>query len=67
MTAITVNGEPCRAPPRTTLSDLVTERCESPNGIAVACNGDVVPRSRWSDTPVHDGDEIEIVTAAAGG
>jgi sulfur carrier protein len=67
MTAITVNGAPFQASAHTTLADLVSEWCTSSKGIAVAHNGDVVPRSGWSETLLTDGDAIEIVTAAAGG
>jgi sulfur carrier protein len=35
--------------------------------VAVAVNGEVVPRSTWGSTPVTPGDDVEIVTAAAGG
>jgi sulfur carrier protein len=67
MIAITVNGEAYPAAPGTTLVDLVDERCASHRGIAVAWNGEVVPRSRWSEILVGEGDQVEIVTAAAGG
>lgn len=36
-------------------------------GVAVALNGEVIPRGRWSGHPVRSGDEIEIVGAVAGG
>lgn len=36
-------------------------------GVAVAVNGDVVPRSQWSSTPIPDESNVEIVTAVAGG
>ena len=36
-------------------------------GIAVAQNGAVVPRARWDETPVAEGDRIEIITAVQGG
>jgi sulfur carrier protein len=36
-------------------------------GIAVARNGEVVPRSLWESELVGNDDDIEIVTAAAGG
>ncbi len=62
-----VNGEPYRAVPGTTVTDLVAAWCPSPRGVAVARNGEVVPRSEWPDTPVGPGDRVEIVTAAAGG
>jgi len=41
--------------------------CPSPKGVAVARNGEVVPKSRWGDTHLVPGDRIEIVTAVAGG
>jgi sulfur carrier protein len=36
-------------------------------GIAVALNGAVVPRAAWPQTPLHPGDQIEIVRARQGG
>ena len=35
--------------------------------IAVEKNGEIVPRSRYSDTPVARGDRLEIVGAVGGG
>ena len=58
---------PGTAPPAVTVAELVAVWCLSPKGIAVARNGEVVPRSAWEHTVVADGDRIEIVTAAAGG
>ncbi len=64
---LSVNGQPERLPDGTTVADLVAAWCPSPQGIAVACNREVVPRSAWAHTALHDGDRVEIVTAAAGG
>lgn len=36
-------------------------------GIAVAVNERVVPRSRWGEQTLQEGDKIEIVRAIAGG
>ena len=36
-------------------------------GVAVALNGKVLPRRAWADTPIADGDSIEIVKAFVGG
>jgi sulfur carrier protein len=36
-------------------------------GVAVAVNKRVVPRSRWSEEEVADGDEIELIRATQGG
>ncbi|HKS20145.1 MAG TPA: sulfur carrier protein ThiS [Bradyrhizobium sp.] len=34
---------------------------------AVALNFDVVPKSRWAETALQAGDEIEIITPRQGG
>jgi sulfur carrier protein len=34
---------------------------------AIALNYDVLPRSRWAETPLRPGDEIEIITPRQGG
>ena len=67
MSSASVNGTPWEIPVGTTVADLVSVWCASPRGIAVARNGDVVPKGSWDHTRVADGDRIEIVTAAAGG
>ncbi|GAA3296181.1 MULTISPECIES: sulfur carrier protein ThiS [Dactylosporangium] len=52
----------------TTVADVVrTLAGEDPRGVAVAVNGAVVPRSRWSDTRPADGDRVEVLTAVQGG
>ena len=65
--SIEVNGRSCVVPPGTTVATVVAQWCDSPDGIAVARNGEVVPRSAWPSTDVTRDDHVEIVTAAAGG
>ena len=64
---IVVNGERHAVSTGTTVADLVSRWCPSPDGIAVARNRDVVPKSQWATTPLESSDSVEIVTAAAGG
>ncbi|MBB4016173.1 sulfur carrier protein [Chelatococcus caeni] len=65
---IRVNGadEPLAA---ATIAEFLTQRGIDPTGrgVAVALNGAVVPRARWQDQPLHDGDSVEIVHARQGG
>jgi sulfur carrier protein len=35
--------------------------------VAVAVNFDVVPRARWQDAPLNNGDAIEIISPRQGG
>ena len=37
------------------------------HGIAVAINGEVVPRGEWESRELAEGDHVEIVGAAQGG
>ncbi len=36
-------------------------------GVAVAVDGEVIPRSAWEATPLHEGSRVEVVTAVQGG
>lgn len=67
MIDIRVNGKVVRLSNSTNLRALVSERIERVEGVAVARNEEVVPRSEWADTAVRDGDRIEILVAAQGG
>ena len=63
----TVNGAPDGSAAGCSVADLVDRWCPSPRGVAVAVDGEVVPRSAWERTVVPAGAAVEIVTAAAGG
>jgi sulfur carrier protein len=66
--SIQVNGEdePLSV---TTLEALlaVKQIASDRRGVAIALNGNVVPRARWADTPLASGDIVEIVLAKQGG
>jgi len=51
------------------LRDLVADTGVDPerNGIAVARNGEVVPRTDWAQTRLEPDDRIEIVHIVRGG
>lgn len=64
---ITCNGAPLEVDG--TVATVVTGHLgtDRASGIAVAVNGEVLPRVRWSVTLLADGDVVEIVTAVQGG
>jgi sulfur carrier protein len=67
MIAVTLNGERRRVADDTTV-DLVVARLERGRaGVAVAVNGDVVPRSQWATTTLAADDRVEVLAAAQGG
>jgi thiamine biosynthesis protein ThiS len=67
--ALSVNGEPVRVAPGSTIADLVAHLTEEddPKGVAVAVDRCVVPHSEWATTPARAGSLVEVVSAAAGG
>jgi sulfur carrier protein len=64
---ILVNGRPVTGPRN--VAQAVVAALDEPTrvGIAVAVNGEVVPRSAWAGHALRDGDQVEILTAAQGG
>ena len=68
MTVI-VNGRPAQVEPRQTRAVLMKDLEHPPGGpgIAVALNGEVVPRSAWPTTTLDDNDRLEVLGASQGG
>lgn len=62
-----VNGETAELEDGATVAVLVAARAEEHRRVAVAVNADVVPRSSWPSTVLHDGDAVEVLVAVAGG
>ena len=64
---LTVNGEPAELAGDVTVADLVAARAGGHDRVAVARNGDVVPRSSWERTRLAPGDAVEVLAPTAGG
>jgi sulfur carrier protein len=61
---IELNGERVELDAAATVAELVGEQRK---GVAVAIDGEVVPRSDWERTELSDGQRIEVVGAIQGG
>jgi sulfur carrier protein len=64
---LTVNGAPAELAEDATVADLVATRAAGHDRVAVARNGDVVPRSSWAATRLAPGDAVEVLAPTAGG
>lgn len=64
---VVLNGAPAALPADTTVPDLVRSLTGRADGVAVAVNGEVVPRPDWDGTVLHDGDVVVVVRPMAGG
>jgi len=67
MIELSVNGEVRRFDGALDVARLL-ERLElAGKKVAVERNGEIVPRSRYADTRLASGDQLEIVVAVGGG
>ena len=64
---LTVNGTSREVTGDLSVGALVTQLTAAQRGVAVAVNGEVVPRSTWATASLRDGDRVEVLTAAQGG
>jgi sulfur carrier protein len=69
MTVVLLNGERRELPAEATVATAVhlSGAPEGGRGVAVALDGEVVPRGQWSTTEVRDGQELEVLHAVQGG
>jgi thiamine biosynthesis protein ThiS len=66
MTTLRVNGE-TTATEACNLAGLLSERELDPRTVAVEHNGEVIPRGRYTETTLAEGDQVEIVRFVQGG
>jgi sulfur carrier protein len=64
---LTVNGAEKRLAPPVTVRALVGEMGMEGKRVAIERNGEIVPRSRYEETTLADGDRLEVVVAVGGG
>ena len=62
-----INGDEKTFDSPLTLAALVEILDMKPDRVAIELNRDIVPRDRWSETQLHDGDRLEIVHFVGGG
>jgi sulfur carrier protein len=64
---VVVNGERRELQEEATVADVVRSLADVERGVAVALDGEVVPRSAWSTTRLRDGHHVEVLRAVQGG
>jgi thiamine biosynthesis protein ThiS len=63
---LTINGE-TQISSAETLGALVDQLAMKPDRLAIELNRQIVPRDQWTQTPLRDGDRLEIVHFVGGG
>ena len=63
---VIINGEAREISSRS-VDALLAEHDYKGTHFAIALNYDVLPKSRWAETALKSGDEIEIITPRQGG
>ena len=66
---VVLNGEPRDLRDGATAIDAIdaSGAPQSRDGVAVAVDGEVVPRGRWSEHELAEGQRVEVLQAVQGG
>ena len=64
---IWLNEQAYNAVKAANIEALIVELSLPINAVAVAINGDIVPRHQWQETPLIEGLHIDVFQAIAGG
>jgi thiazole synthase len=69
VTRVSINGEPRELPDGATVTEAVrlSGAAADGRGVAVALDGEVVPRGEWAGTIVREGQRVEVLQAVQGG
>ena len=62
-----INGEQRELPDGASVRDALTALGAPGDGVAVAVDGEVVPRGEWSAVVLGEGARVEVLTAVQGG
>jgi sulfur carrier protein len=62
-----INGERREFAPDTRVLDALGALGLPQKGVAVAVDGEVVPKAQWAGTALADGARVEVLTAVQGG
>jgi sulfur carrier protein len=62
-----INGSARELAAGARIADAVAELGVPSSGVAVAVDGEVVPRASWADTELVEGARVEVLTAVQGG
>ncbi|CAE6483816.1 MAG TPA: thiamine biosynthesis protein ThiS [Nitrosomonas nitrosa] len=67
MIQLIINGQPRHFDNLLNLQQLLEQMSLQNKRLAVERNGEIVPRSQFTEQPLFDGDRLEIVVAVGGG
>lgn len=64
---INLNGQDRELSTSTTLSQIVEQFCKNSRYVIAELNGEIIKAPRWPETPVKEGDTVELVSIVGGG
>lgn len=64
---VQVNNKEVELSPYSTITQLTTEMSLPTQGIAIAVNNKMIPRTKWGEFSLQENDKLVIIKAACGG
>jgi sulfur carrier protein len=67
MIQLIINGQSQQFETSLNVAQLIDHLALQGKRVAIECNGEIVPRSRFSEQTLMHGDRLEVVVAVGGG
>ncbi len=67
MIELTINGQPQQFEAALNVTQLIEHLALQNKRIAIERNGEIIPRSQFSEQQLMNGDQLEVVVAVGGG
>lgn len=67
MIILTINGQPQQFESSLNVTQLIEHLALQGKRIAIERNGEIIPRSQFSEQQLINGDQLEVVVAVGGG
>ncbi len=64
---IVFNGQEVAVAPDTCLKKFLEDQGFTSQGVAVACDDEIVPKSKWDEFLLKDGIKLDVFNLVAGG
>lgn len=64
---IKINGKEREYQPSASLREIINKFCKNNQKIIAEVNGQIIKNPQWDQTPIKEGDQIELINFVGGG
>ena len=64
---IILNGKSIQIPSESNIQDMTAHFCKDKTPVVAEVNGNIIQKSQWKESVLHEGDTVELVSFVGGG